>query len=142
METVAEAASIRLSTLRSDPVFGAKRLAGDASAVNEFKTLMEIQHGGHDDAAKAALAASIDLKLRPTLAAATRAKADAETSAAASVSSFSAIFALTAGDTSCAAASWSSHLHRATRSLRGSRPSSRWRTRDGLSPPPAISIAR
>jgi hypothetical protein len=83
METVGEAASIRLSTLRSDPAFGARRLAGDAAAVNEFKTLMEIQHGGHDDAAKAALAASIDLKPRPTLAAATRARAEAETAAAA-----------------------------------------------------------
>jgi hypothetical protein len=83
METIGEAASIRLSTLRSDPAFGAKRLAGDASAVNEFKTLMEIVHGGHDDAAKTSLANSIKLEARPTLAAAARAKAEAETAAAA-----------------------------------------------------------
>jgi hypothetical protein len=83
METIGEAASIRLSTLRSDPAFGAKRLAGDASAVNEFKTLMEIVHGGHDDAAKTSLASSIKLEPRPTLAAATRAREAAETTAAA-----------------------------------------------------------
>jgi hypothetical protein len=53
LETITEAATNRFAALRSDPSFGAKRLAGDAEAKNTHATLLEIIHGGHDDAAKA-----------------------------------------------------------------------------------------
>jgi hypothetical protein len=75
MESIGDAAAGRLQALRSDPAFGAKRLGGDAAASNEFKTLMSIVHGEHDDATQAALAASIDLKPKPSLAAAERQQA-------------------------------------------------------------------
>jgi hypothetical protein len=85
LETLTEAATNRLDALRNDPAFGAKRLAGDHAARNEHSTLLQILHGeGLDDAARSALAASIQLTPRPTLAAATRAKAEAQAAAAAS----------------------------------------------------------
>jgi hypothetical protein len=84
METIGEAATNRLEALRRDPEFGARRLAGDAGAVNEHRTLLHILHGeGLDDAARLALATSIQLAPRPTLAAAARAKAEADAAASA-----------------------------------------------------------
>ncbi len=72
METLHEAATNRLDALRADSAFGARVLAQDAAAVNERRSLMEIIHGAGDEASKAALAASIKLEARPTLAAAER----------------------------------------------------------------------
>jgi hypothetical protein len=72
METIHEAASNRFAALRADRSWGARVLAKDAAAVNERQTLLEILHGTGDDAAKAALASSIKLEQRPTLAAAER----------------------------------------------------------------------
>ena len=72
METLGEAAGNRMAAIKADREFGAKVLAGDAAAINERRTLLEILHGAGDEASKAALAKSIGLEPRPTLAAAQR----------------------------------------------------------------------
>jgi hypothetical protein len=81
METLHEAASNRFATLKADRAWGARVLAKDPAAVNERQTLLQILHGTGDDVSKSALAASIGLEPRQTLAAADRAKAEADAAA-------------------------------------------------------------
>jgi hypothetical protein len=83
LETLHEAASNRFESLKADRAFGARVLAKDAAAVNERKTLLEILHGTGDDTSKAALAKSIALEPRETLASAMRVKAESDAAAAA-----------------------------------------------------------
>jgi hypothetical protein len=89
METFREAAENRFAALRADLSFGQKILAGDAAAANERRTLIEILHGDRDEAAVKALAASIKLEPRPTLAAARRAAAETVAAASAGAPQYS-----------------------------------------------------
>ena len=72
LESLHEAAANRFEALQQDRSHGSKILARDADAINVRKTLLEIMHGAGDETSKVALAASIGLQPRPTLAAGQR----------------------------------------------------------------------
>jgi hypothetical protein len=83
MESYGEAATSRLAELKNSAEWRSKYLAGGAREREEFRGLHELAYGqGRDDAANAALAASIGLQPRASLALAERAKASADAVAA------------------------------------------------------------
>jgi hypothetical protein len=84
MESYTDAATARLTELKSNAEWRTKYLAGGARERDEFRTLQELAHGqGRDDASRAALAESIGLKPRASLALAERQHQAASDAAAA-----------------------------------------------------------
>jgi hypothetical protein len=83
MQSFGEAASNRMASLKSDPAWGQKYLAGDVTARNEMKTLLHLVHEQRGEADQAALAQSIKLERVPSLVTAERQRAEAEEKAAA-----------------------------------------------------------
>jgi hypothetical protein len=81
MESYADAATGRLAALKADRAFGARRLAKDAEATNLHATLMQLAYGERSEADQAALAESIGLLRRSTMAAAEKAQAAANAAA-------------------------------------------------------------
>jgi hypothetical protein len=80
--SIVDAAADRLGALKADRGWGAKYLANDVAARNEFRTLNMLVHGGVDEATQRTLAASIGLQQTPSLVHAERqAEAAAATAA-------------------------------------------------------------
>jgi hypothetical protein len=70
IETLHESASNKFATLMASRDWRGRVLARDPAAVNERQTLLQILHGTGDDESKTALAKSIGLEQKATLAAA------------------------------------------------------------------------
>jgi hypothetical protein len=84
MESFTDAATSRLSELKSNAEWRTRYLAGSPREREEFRTLQELAYGqGRDDASRAALADSIGLKPRASLALAERQQQAASDAAAA-----------------------------------------------------------
>jgi hypothetical protein len=81
----AETANERLTSLKRDPEWTSKWAQGSASHRNELKSLLTLAHGGLSEADQTALATSIKLERTPSIAAGEKARAAAETAAAASM---------------------------------------------------------